>query len=216
MSIRKYAATAALAATMTAAIGLYVAVPDGIFANGFDGTPSDYCGQLRVATATIVNAGSWSADMAKYENLLGKTGPRDPAQPFPAQSVSPYLPSMPKAGFIAAKFTVPAGIDVNTYGEIMIGETFIAGYRTLTVAIAQTCGFSIPNPQPHCTVSGASQGRGIAWKIQGGSVSGIRCVLTPGQSYFLNVKFDPEPAGSDRNYCGATSCSLPFVTSVQR
>lgn len=175
---------------------------------------ADYCGQVRIATVATYG-GSYSADLARFENLLGKASASGIAQPFPAAGVSPYIVSFPKAGFIAAKFTVPATIAPTTYGSISIGETWASGSRRVAMSLSPSCGFAAP-PPANCSLSGLSMGQGIAWKVAGSSISGVRCGLIPGQSYFLNIRFDPVPASSDTFNCSSAACKLPLVTQVQR
>lgn len=176
----------------------------------------DYCGQVRNATVGFASGASYFADLARYENLLGKTSAQSIAQAFPAVSVSPYVVAFPKSGFIAAKFTVPATINSGAYGTIAVGETYAGGSRRVSMSLSPSCGFTVPVAAPNCALSGLGMNQGISWKVAGSATTGIRCALVPGASYFLNVKFDPTPPASDTYNCSATACKLPLVTSVQR
>jgi hypothetical protein len=209
--------TRVLAAALTAATAATVAYlalpPDGIFANGFDpAAPVLYCGQSRMLTAVTVG-GQYSADMAQYENLLGKPSAQTRPVPFPSISTSPYLTSFGKQATIAARFVVPTDLAANMSGTIRVGETFAAGPRTVTMSLSTACGaFTAPSP---CTVTRVGMGQGIGWKPRGGTTTGQLCELAPGATYFLNLKFDPVPPSSDLFNCTATACKLPLVSNVQ-
>lgn len=174
----------------------------------------DYCGQVRNATVGFANGTSYFADLARFENLLGKTAAQATPQLFPAAGVSLNVISFGKSAFISAKFTVPPTIAQTAYGTITIGEP--SGSRKATISLSPSCGFSVPVAAASCVVTGAGSGQGISWKVAGSAIPGVRCPLLPGASYFLNIKFDPAPPASDTYNCSATACKLPIVTSVQR
>ena len=171
------------------------------------GGGGDQCGQQQTGDVWYTTQLHTTIDITKFENILGKPTVIDPPVVFPGLNLSPKIKNLGKTAFVAAKFVVPANIATNKRGTISLGENEVFN-KKMTISISPTCGFAQNPPDNNCLLSNLNQGQGLTWKISG---AGVACTLTPGQTYFLNMKFSSPP---DDASCSASTCPLPLNNSV--
>lgn len=176
------------------------------------GAGTDLCGQQASGDVWYQTNLHTTIDITKFENILGKPDVATPPTPFPGTPVSPWIKNFGKDAFVAAKFVVPAASPTNKRGKITIGENY-AGFHRFDISLSPTCGFAQAPPDSNCKLTNLGANQGITWKIQGDTASGVACTLTPGQSYFMNVKFTTPPTETAGN-CSASTCYLPLVYTI--
>jgi len=181
------------------------------------------CPAGRQTTAQICyqNLGSCaSRDMTQFAQLFGYSAPGTGTPTlFPGlDGLSLTIKDASKAAgsYFASQFTMPTNLGALENGAISKGQTY--GNHSVTFSISPNCGdFSnttVPNPNV-CLYAEAPQGdwNGVSWKSP--SNSRVACPLTPGQTYYLNVKFTTPPTDSGGNTnCTATTCNLPLANRV--
>jgi hypothetical protein len=170
----------------------------------------DQCGQQQSGQVYFQVNNSATADITKFENILGKASSTTTAEPFPGVSMSPWINNMGKTAFIAAKFIVPSTIAPNQRGTISLGENYPFPNKKMDISLSPTCGFTQDPPDSNCKLTGLTPGQGITWKLQG---SGVACTLTAGQTYYMNIKFSTPPT-STASPCTASTCVLPLLNNL--
>ncbi|HEU4664808.1 MAG TPA: hypothetical protein VFS55_12345 [Dokdonella sp.] len=145
-----------------------------------------------------------AADVTQFTSIWGRNAPNGAMLPFPGYQEFVVLKNFDKTKYIATKIDVPAsGLDPLSSGIITHGETYPG--PALTVAISPTCGDFSPTTSI-CLTSG-TQGGQIAgkWKLPTATQTN-GCVLTPGQSFYLNIKAtNPAQTSSD---CSGNICKV--------
>ncbi|GAA0715149.1 hypothetical protein [Dokdonella soli] len=182
---------------------------DAMFADGFEA--ASYCPPGRIGTTTV----NWRydgfdqrvVDATQAINIWGHNIATAPLVDMPwAQGYAVFW-YFPRDGYLAAEFTVPEGLSPDQRGMFSHGET-LPGLN-VTMAISPKCGDFHPTGAM-CLVENVSPG-GImgTWKVPTASAQG--CELTPGQTYYANVKFtDPTADSYD---CGSTQCRASFQSN---
>lgn len=186
----------------TASAPLVLAVADtsgGCLAPTSRQTTADICYSYGLGTSCIPGA-----DVTQFNSIWGRNAPGSNAIPFPGYQEFVVLKTLDKTKYIAAKIDVPlTGLDLSSNGIITHGETYPG--PNLTVAISSTCGDFNPSSSI-CAATGVSGGQ-IAgkWKLPTATQTN-GCVLTPGQSYYLNIKAtNPAQTSSD---CSGNICKV--------
>jgi hypothetical protein len=167
------------------------------------GGPGDTCPAGRQTTATICynyNLANSScianADITDFNNIWGRTAPGGTAIPFPGTNYFTVFRDFNKTQYIAAKITVPeTGMNPSSFGIITHGETLPG--PNVTVSISDKCGDFNPT-NPICVATDRTGGAIAAkWKLSSATqVNG--CPLTPGETYYLNIKAtNPTQTNSD-------------------
>lgn len=125
------------------------------------------------------------ANLNNFGEIWGRTSPTQTPVPWPGKVFYAVVKNFERGRFIAAKFHVPADVDINTNGQMFHGDNY-AG-PSLTTTISPICGDFGPVAL-YCATE--NQGSGevmVKWKIAGGNPSFNYCALTPGQDYFINI-----------------------------
>lgn len=153
-------------------------------------------------TRTNVNMTSW-------DEIWGHATSTDATVPFPGRPNSqPSLLGFPKTGYLAAKFTVPAGAVINTYG--WISHTEYNYGQDLTASISTNCGDFAPS-NPSCLAVTSSGQNLVPWAV---STPASFCPVVPGQTYFLNIKMTDPSRPSDTCAPSATSCVIGTSNNI--
>jgi hypothetical protein len=143
-------------------------------------------------------------DLTSYDNIWGHSTSSDALVTWPGRHDSqPSILTFTRTKYLAAKFTVPVG-QPNGYG--WISHTEYNYGLDLTTSISTNCGdFSPVNPLClSVTVSGQNL---TPWRVGAGGF----CPLTPGQTYFFNVK--PTNPAQGTTTCAASSPACVIGTS---
>ncbi|MEO7431328.1 MAG: hypothetical protein ABIR62_04780 [Dokdonella sp.] len=130
--------------------------------------------------------------MTRFENIWGHATNVDAAVLWPGtDGAVPAIMNWGKTQYVAAKFTVPAGVNPNLFN--VLGYSTYFGEPLMTMSVSETCGdFSPPNPSL-CLTSNVATGGGFKKMVIVPKTNG--CPLIPGRSYFINLKMsDPTPA----------------------
>lgn len=172
---------------------------------------TDSCPAGRQTQATICyqyttagNSCAVNSDVTKFENIWGRywinSGSiSSPPQLFPGVNYYAVIANLNANGYIAAKFTMPAGLPSNQLGILSHGET-LAG-PNLTMSISPSCGDFAPSP-PICLYTDRGPPSAIGkWKPTSNNAA-VACPLTPGQTYFMNLKI------TTPSTCAGTSCTV--------
>jgi hypothetical protein len=141
-----------------------------------------------------------NSDVTTFENIWGRTAGTDPtAVLFPGENVFAILKNMQKTGYIAAKFVAPTTPN-NSWG--IFNHAATTSGPPLDASISSTCGdFNLSDFR--CDVTGIPTGDNmIAWKLPGYTGPSL-CQLTPGATYYLNIKLT-DPAAIHNDCSGAT------------
>jgi len=154
-----------------------------------------------------------SRDVTRFEGLFGHQTTSDPPVLFPGyDGLTIVVKDAAKAGYIASQFTAATTIPPHEFGKFYKGDTF--GTHPLTFSISPTCGDfdNVPNSTLCKNIQTIPADTfGVGWKNQNNSDI-VLCPLTPGQTYYLNVKFTTPP--TDSTNCNATTCKLPLINSL--
>lgn len=134
-----------------------------------------------------------------------------PIIPFPWTAHShPQIVSMPESQYVAMRIDVPASLPVGWTGSIAQNET--APGPLIELAISRYCGDFAPADESCHHLPRSLGGLGLRWKIAGDPTAG--CALTPGESYYLNIRFKhPLSSTESPYYCNAsgTRCKLTLA-----
>jgi hypothetical protein len=145
-------------------------------------------------------------DLTMYDNIWGHDSSSDTLVPWPGRSPSMPIITMSRNQYIAAQFTVPAGVRQTLLGSIT-RTTYNYGID-MTAAISRTCGDFNPT-NPRC-LSAIPTGNFPYWQT---SATGNQCPVTDGV-YYLNIKAT-NPAQVSGTCPNASSPTCPMGTSNQ-
>jgi hypothetical protein len=152
--------------------------------------------------------GSVTRDYTQYTELWGYSMPGEKsgtAPPWPGLQASSPVLAMGRSNFIAAQFTVPAGVPTAWWGNI--SHTTYSYGIDVTAAISATCGDF--NPVAACVNNGAFGGHFPTWQT---APTGNSCKLVPG-TYYLNIKAtDPLQVGAGGS-CPVGQPVCPLATA---
>ena len=172
------------------------------------GGDQDNCPAGRITQsnmAYVPSSGTRSnVDVRVWDNIWGHSTSTDTTVAWPGRLDSqPSILQFTRTGYIAAKIVVPAN-QPNSYGWIT--HTDYNYGLDLTVSISETCGdFNPANALCHMdTVSGQFL---VPWRVGAGGF----CPLTPGHTYFFNMK--PTNPAQNTTTCAASSPTCVIGTS---
>ena len=218
--------TAVLAATLSAGTidlppGPYCAttqtagVYNGVTAGACSITPPGACPAGRQTSATVcynynlAPSTCMAADLTSFATLFQRNGPGKPLIDWPGYQEFVVIKTFDKTKYTALRIDVPlSGFPASQNGIITHGETFPG--PLLDVAISTSCGDFNP-PSTMCKATGVNGGSIAAkWKIPTATQTN-GCVMTPGHSYYLNIKAThPEAPIAG---CGGNSCPTTIVSN---
>lgn len=174
--------------------------------------PADVCPAGRQTVAQVCYrygpADCINTDVTRFESLWGRTSASDVTlDPFPGNQVFSIIRNMQKAQYLALKFTAPAG-PLNLYGQMNTTET-TSGPPT-SYAISTRCGDFAPVDH-RCRLANVLPGQpATAWKLPGYAGPAL-CPLTPGQTYYLNIKI-ANPAATHFD-CSGSACKVGITSN---
>jgi hypothetical protein len=143
-------------------------------------------------------------DLTSWDNIWGHSTSSDTTVTWPGRHDSqPSILSFDRNKYIAAKIVVPAG-QVPTYGWIVHTEYNYG--LDLTTSISTTCGDFNP-VNPLCKTVATSGMNLTPWRVGGGNF----CPLTPGTTYYFNIKATNPAQGTTT--CAASSPTCVIGTS---
>ena len=185
----------------------------GFYSGGFRMLPisivpsPDTCPAGRLANTPIYypNSGQGTrpnVSVTSWDSVWGYRNATDTLHPWPGVSgSSPVLMNFIRGRYLAARFTVPTTAAPTLFGFLNHG-TYLAG-PPLTMSISQSCGNFNPTAT-RCYIENRGAGESmVSWVT---SENPNRCILTPGQSYYVNVKLtDPNAVNTA---CNSTSCNV--------
>jgi hypothetical protein len=169
-------------------------------------TANDVCYSYSLGSSCANNT-----DVTKFENIWGRMSPSETPVLFPGKNKAVVFKNLPKTKYIAAKFTVPlTGLPPDLWGKISHDETLPGS--NLSASISQDCGDFTP-PDSRCSVTNAGTGAGMmTWRLPGYPAAAM-CPLTPGQSYYVNIKITDPTAPGNPNDCSSTACTVSTVNN---
>jgi hypothetical protein len=126
-----------------------------------------------------------NVDVTQFDNIWGHSTGTDTIVSWPGRSDAyPSILAFNKTGYIAAKFTVPTNVNTILYGWLTHAEY---NYSTdVTVSISTSCGDFHP-ADPACSATTTSGQNLVPWRLPT-SANHSFCLLTPGTTYYLNIK----------------------------
>jgi len=158
-------------------------------------TTANVCYHYNLGTSQC----SPGTDVTTFDTIWGRGAPNDTPQPFPGRQGYAIFKDFQKSNYIAAQFTVP--MSGATTGKFFRGETLPG--PGVTMSISSTCGdFSQTTPcQRAQSVPGTEL---VRWKMA--SDPNYGCPLTPGGTYYVNLKVtDPNAGHTD---CSGSTCII--------
>jgi hypothetical protein len=155
--------------------------------------------------AYVPSAGTrGGVDLTSWDNIWGHSTASDTAVAWPGRHDSqPSILSFDRTKYIAAKIVVPPG-QGSSYGWIVHTEYNYG--LDLTTAISTTCGDFAP-ANPVCKTVAQSGMNLTPWRVGGTNF----CPLTPGTTYYFNVKATNPAQGTTT--CAASSPTCVIGTS---
>lgn len=174
------------------------------------GDPSCPAGRQTVADVCYsYSLGSSCAngtDVTKFENIWGRMAPQQTPTPFPGEQFFAIFKNMQQAGYISAKFTVPAtGLPPLQWGMFSHGES-LSG-PNVTMAISPQCGDFQPATSI-CLRSNMGPGDILTkWRLPTAAGIVAACDVVPGQSYYVNIKMT-EPVPPTHDHCAGSTCKV--------
>lgn len=180
---------------------------NGIYFDGYDSQGD--CPRGRIESTMMSwrydGIGRRIVDVTQAENIWGRAHAGGATVPFPWMNVFAVFWSLPRHGYVAARFEVPMDMPAWAWGMFTHGET-LPGPAT-DMAISPRCGDFNPSGL-FCQMrsTGVGQRMGV-WGMPG--FPGVACKLVPGQTYYINIRLsDPEV---EDYFCNAGACQ----TTVQ-
>jgi hypothetical protein len=170
--------------------------------------PADVCPAGRAATMTLAvqsyTGGKKTMDVTQGDNLFGYYSWTMARLPYPWKNDFTIFDFPRTAGlYVGAKFVVPINSIPSQWGTFTNLET-IPG-PGLDFAISPRCGDFSPTAQ-YCAASNVFGGRPILSHKLPGYPGPALCKLTPGASYYLNIRLH-NPAAGGAN-CNAGLCRV--------
>lgn len=141
-----------------------------------------------------------NTNVTAYDNIWGRLSATGTPQPFPAGTGSRIVKNLDKTKYIAAK-----AANVQLTGNFVRAFFHNSTFRgpNLTMAISDKCGdFNPPNNACLRTNIGGDALMGQYYNVEG---SGAGCPLTPGKTYFLNIKAT-DPSQNVPGDCSGNIC----------
>ena len=207
------AGTYTLSLTCSNTVGSVTSLPATVVVSG--GT-TDSCPAGRQTVADIcynynLIGCATSADITKFDNIWGRTVSTDTPVPMPGVNGFAVIKNFDKTGYVAAKFTVPAGgLSPTLSGFFSHGETYPG--PNLTMSISQACGDF--NPASSICLRSNSNGGSALTKYKNSAIPDgtvVACPLAPGQAYFVNLKaYNPAQTSSD---CSGNICKTTVANN---
>lgn len=144
-------------------------------------------------------------DLTLFENVFGHNPGGDP-RPFPGTANINQRIYIPRNQYVSLKFTVPANLPNQTYGQFRFEETQPAALR-MSITISKTCGdFADTAAFPltsRCVVfNNGAVNSTVLWGYYAGASS--LCQLVPGESYYLNIIHAPLGSTVTNSSCTGT------------
>ena len=178
-------------------------------------TPPPGCiapaGLTRVTSGTVKynDGASRTTDLTLFENVFGHDPNSSTLRTFPGTMNLTQRILMPKNGYVALKFTVPANFDSATQGGYRNEETNQNDRPgAVSITISQSCGdFSTTPTSPmttKCIANSLTMSDALPW---GNTGLTARCQLQAGQTYYLNILYAPLTAPT------TSACTLPLCSN---
>jgi len=182
-------------------LALAPAGDDTIFSDDFDAPSACPPGRQYLADFAYGGDNSlrnrYNTDVTEWDEIWGHATALDSAVPFPGRSnAAPIFLNFDPAGYVAAHFVVPAGMQPNTYG--WIAQTEYNHEADLTAAISTSCGDFSPAAQA-CFSAGTGGANLVPWAVPPPNTF---CSVAPGGDYYLNLKV------TDSSECSSSTCTI--------
>jgi hypothetical protein len=133
------------------------------------------------------NLDSRDIDLTLYENVFGHN-PGGTNRLFPGTANINQRIMIQRNQYVALKFTVPAALPLQTWGQYRFEETQ-PGTLRMSYTISKTCGdFSATPTAPltsACIMNNGPVNSSLAWGYWPGQAQ--LCQLVPGETYYFNI-----------------------------
>ncbi len=130
-------------------------------------------------------------DLTLFENVFGHN-PAGESRLFPGTANLNQRVFIPRNQYVSLKFTVPAALPNQTYGQFRFEETQPSALR-MSFTISKTCGdFSATATSPltsRCIMNNEPVNGTLAWGYYLGATT--LCPLVPGETYYFNIIHAP-------------------------
>lgn len=154
------------------------------------------------------NGTSRITDLTLFESVFGHDQTGGPLRLFPGTQNLNQRIYIPRNGYVALKFTVPANFNSETLGRFRLEETAPQATK-LSMTISRSCGDFSTTPTPpmtdKCILDSGPLNSTLAWGNVGLTA---RCQLQAGQIYYLNIVHAslsaPLQSGCTSGPCGNT------------
>jgi hypothetical protein len=168
----------------------------------------DVCPPGRASSMTLAvqsyTGGRKLMDVTQADNLFGYTAWTAPRLTYPWKNDFTIFDFPRTAGlYVAAKFVVPMNSNPSQWGAFNNLET-IPG-PGIDFAISERCGDFTP-ASPYCSADDVYGGRALPRHKLPGYAGPALCKLTPGGTYYVNIRLD-DPAAGGAN-CIAGLCRV--------
>lgn len=178
--------------------------------------PPTSCPMGRVLRASIAYpphlATRHNVDITQWVNIWGHASATDGITPWPGvPGTSPILKSIPRSGYIAAQFTVPAGSQANGFYKNV--SNF--GGLNVDMSISERCGDFAP-VQPGCfkgNISPSDTGM-VYWRMV--NPTGFYCDLDPGKTYYTNIRNTMPTQVNANCAAGRPTCDIHVLSNATR
>ena len=162
---------------------------DTIFQDGFDGPAGCLNSAQRMQRLTVCYDANLSScvtsdDVTQFTTIWGRTSASGQILPFPGQQVPVFFRNFDKAKYIAAEIDVPLNLPANQTGIFTHGGTL--GDPNLTMSISPVCGDFIAESSLCVHADVNPESIMVPWRVP--TYTGNQCVLTPGHTYYANIK----------------------------
>lgn len=189
------------------------ALTDCLFANGFDNTFKD-CRMIpppgRVTNSSVTygiypQPSRPNMDITQWASVWGAASVTPPIAPWPGPNAASPVIWVNRTGYVAAKFTVPAGFPSTKFGQYVHainppGPPIDVSYSLYPGDFSATLG-------PGCvTINWPDDlSTGARWKINSANPS--FCPLRPNTTYYMNIRFHDQ---NSTYHCsaGAQQCQV--------
>ena len=177
---------------------------------GAAGGDADNCPAGRQTVAEVcfdgnLNSCDRNTNVTKYDTIWGRLSPTDTVHAFPYGTGSRTVKNYDKTKYLALKVD-NAQMPNNLYGTFKHNQTYRG--PNLTMAISETCGDFHP-ADAACLYSNVGGG-GLLGAYFNLLTPGAGCALTPGKSYFLNIKAT-DPSQSVPGDCSGNTCRTQLI-----
>ncbi len=157
-----------------------------------------------LAVGSYTGGGRKIMDVTQADNLFGYYAWSGARLSYPWKNEYTVF-EFPRAtgAYIAAKFTVPAGTPANQWGVFGNLETLPG--PGIDVAISDRCGDFTPSAL-YCSADDVFGGRPILKDKLPGYPGVALCSLSPGATYYVNIRLDDPVAGGAN--CAGNVCKF--------